>query len=80
MKNIFDFNVDQIDKDTKAVVFKLPFREMDFETYDHLVPHLDKIKNELAEIGILAIFVDSMVGVESLTNEFLQQLGDKNEH
>ena len=68
-----DFDVTQINKDTKVVVFRIPFCDY-INSEDAMVVlenHLKKISDDLAEVGVKAVFVDDSIQVEPLTNELL---------
>lgn len=66
-----DFDVTQINKDTKAVVFRIDFSSISINNADLLNKHLRRVSDELMAIGIKAIFIDDSIQVEPLTNEFL---------
>ena len=68
-----DFDVTQINKDTKVVVFRIPFCDY-INSEDAMVVlenHLKKISDDLAEVGVKAVFIDDSIQVEPLTNELL---------
>ena len=66
-----DFDVAQIDKDTKVVVFRIDFNSISINNADLLNKHLKRISDDLAEVGVKAVFVDDSIQVEPLTNELL---------
>lgn len=66
-----DFDVTQIDKDTKVVVFRIDFSSISINSADLLNQHLRRISDELIAVGIKAVFVDDSIQVEPLTNELL---------
>lgn len=67
-----DFDVTQINKDTKAVVFSIPTEVMvDSNKHDQLYSYFSLIKQQLSGVGVLALFVDESMKVEPLTDELL---------
>lgn len=73
MNNLKDFDITQINKDTKIVVFSVPsdifFNEESlsmFETYARY------ITQTLKDIGVVALFVDDTMSVKPLTDELLK--------
>lgn len=69
-----DFDVTQISKDTKIVVFRVPFSDYlkDSESFMLLDNHLKKISEKLKELGVDAVFIDDSIQVEPLTDELLK--------
>ena len=68
-----DFDVTQINKDTKVVVFRIPVCDY-IGSEDAMIMfenHIKKISDDLAEIGVKAVFVNDSIQVEPLTNELL---------
>ena len=68
-----DFDVTQINKDTKVVVFRVPFCEY-INSDDAIImfeSHLKKISDDLAAVGVKAVFADDSIQVEPLTSELL---------
>ena len=68
-----DFDVAQINKDTKVVVFRIPFCNYinSDDAIIRLESHLKKISDDLAEVSIKAVFIDDSIQAEPLTNELL---------
>ena len=66
-----DFDVTQINKDTKVVVFRIDFSSISIDNADLLDKHLKRISDDLATDGVKAVFVDDSIQVEPLTNELL---------
>ena len=68
-----DFDVTQINKDTKVVVFRIPVCDY-IGSEDAMImfeSHIKKISDDLATVGIKAVFIDDSIQVEPLTNELL---------
>ncbi|WP_347220349.1 hypothetical protein [Chryseobacterium sp.] len=65
-----DFDITQIDKDTKVVVFHIPSEVM-AENHEQLYKYISLIKSQLGEIGVLALFVDESIKVSPLMDELL---------
>lgn len=68
-----DFDVTQINKDTKVVVFRIPVCDCISSEDVRIMfeSHIKKISDDLAEVGVKAVFVDDSIQVEPLTNELL---------
>ena len=68
-----DFDVTQINKDTKVVVFRIPMRLfLDSEKgVDDLNSYCKNIGDNLNRIGIKALFIDESTRVDPLTDELL---------
>lgn len=72
MKDLKDFDITQIYKDTKVVVFKIPFNKIcDTQYHDMVVDNAKHISNQLDEIGVKALFIDDSIQVEPLTDELI---------
>ena len=70
-----DFDVTQISKDTKIVVFRVPFSNYMHDTHGDIMvleSHLTKISDTLEEVGVKAVFIDDSIQVEILTDELLK--------
>ena len=70
-----DFDVTQISKDTKIVVFRVPFSSYMNDTHGDtmvLESHLTRISDNLKEFGVKAVFIDDSIQVEPLTDELLK--------
>ena len=70
-----DFDVTQISKDTKIVVFRVPFSSCMHDTHGAMMAlesHLTKISDTLKEVGVKAVFIDDSIQVEILTDELLK--------
>lgn len=69
-----DFDVTQVSKDTKIVVFRIPVCDY-ISSEDVMIMferHIKKISDDLAEFGVKAVFVDDSIQVEPLTDELLK--------
>lgn len=73
MEKLKDFDVTQIDKDTKVVVFRVPFSLfMESENgMDKANDYCNNIGSKLNKVGIKALFIDESTKVEPLTDELL---------
>lgn len=73
MEKLKDFDVTQIDKDTKVVVFRVPFSLfMESENgVRQINDYCNNIGSKLNEVGIKALFIDDSTKVEPLTDELL---------
>ena len=70
-----DFDVTQISKDTKIVVFRVPFSDYIHDIHGAMMAlesHLTKISDTLKEVGVKAVFIDDSIQVEILTDELLK--------
>lgn len=66
-----DFDITQINKDTKVVVFRIPYSDITIDDLDNLNIHINRISSDLKEQGIVAVFTDKLISVEPLTDELL---------
>lgn len=73
-----DFDITQINKDTKIVVFSVPndvfFNEGSLSMFE---THARYITQTLKNIGVVALFVDNTMSVTPLTDELLDSGGLK---
>lgn len=68
-----NFDVTQLNKDTKVVVFKIPkgIDRSDDHSMSQLLFIFKKIKEDLDKSGIVALFLDEAFEVTPLTDEML---------
>lgn len=68
-----DFDITQISKDTKIVVFKTSFKHHygNEQALDELLFTIKRLKNDLENIGVTALFIDEAFDVTPLTDEML---------
>lgn len=68
-----NFDVTQLNKDTKVVVFKIPkgIDRSDDHSMSQLLFIFKKIKEDLDKSGIVALFLDEDFEVTPLTDEML---------
>jgi len=72
MNNLKDFDITQIDKDTKVVVFKIDFSQiMDSNSRELTMNHLKYLSDNLEEVGVKLIVVDKSIDIVPLTKELL---------
>ena len=66
-----DFDITQINKDTKVVVFRFDFNNLYQDNHDYIMQHLKSIADSLKGVGVTAIFTDTDINIEPLTDELL---------
>lgn len=68
-----NFDITQLNKDTKVVVFKIPkgIDRSDDHSMSQLLFIFKKIKEDLDKSGIVALFLDEAFEVTPLTDEML---------
>ena len=68
-----DFDITQINKDTKVIVFRVAFAA--YMGSDGSIDYIDgvcrDISEKLKDQGITALFVDDLIQIEPLTDELL---------
>lgn len=73
MKELIDFDITQIGKDTKVVVFRVPFSLfMDsIDSLNQINEYCENIGEKLDKVGVKSLFIDDSTKVEPLTDDIL---------
>lgn len=66
-----DFDITQINKDTKVIVFKIPNGYLYGNNHEAFTAYARVINDNLKKIGVTALFLDDSIQVSPLTDELL---------
>lgn len=69
---MIDFDITQISKDTKVVVFRVPFSDYIDGNIELLERNLKPVSDQLESIGVKALFIDDSISIEPITNDLME--------